>query len=207
MKTVVDLAVQTLGPVLFVLLLAGAVLGIVIGGLLVFDSARVMRWNDALNRWFSSGNTMQLLDQSVEIKRGVYRWHRLVGMLLFGGAFFTLDALAFGFTTTALVRTLRGSGSGELLGLVFESVRIFLIIGNVFALLAAVVLVFRPSMLKGLENWADRSYSYSGRESAEKLNAMRYQPDDFVRTRPKVVGTVVLLGSIYALAGLSLLLH
>ena len=85
--------------------------------------------------------------------------------------------------------------------------RIFLIIGNVFALLAAVVLVFRPSLLKGLENWADRNYTYSGRESAEKLNVMRYQPDDFVRARPKVVGTVVLLGSIYALAGLSLLLH
>jgi hypothetical protein len=207
MKTVVDLAVQTLGPVLFVLLLAGAVLGVVIGALLVFDSARVMRWNDALNRWFSSRNTVEVLDHTVEIKRAVYRWHRLVGLLLFGGAFFTLDALAFGFTTTALVRTLRGTGSSELMALVFEAVRIFLIIGNVFALLAAVVLVFRPSMLKGLENWADRNYSYSGRESAEKLNVMRYQPDDFVRTRPKVVGTVVLLGSIYALAGLSLLLH
>lgn len=207
MKTVIDLAVHTLGPVLFVLLLAGAVLGIVVGALLVFDSARVMRWNDALNRWFSSDSPMQVLDQSVEIKRAVYRWHRLVGVLLFGGAFFTLDALAFGFTTTALVRTLRGTGSSELLGLVFETVRIFLIIGNVFALIAAVVLVFRPSLLKGLENWADRNYSYSGRASAETLNVMRYQPDDFVRARPKVVGTVVLLGSIYALAGLSLLLH
>jgi hypothetical protein len=207
MKTIVDLAVQTLGPVLFVLLLAGAILGIVIGTLLVFDSARVMRWNDALNRWFSSGSTAELLDRSVEIKRAVYRSHRLVGLLLFGGAFFTLDSLAFGFTTTALVRTLRGTADSALLGIMFETVRIFLIIGNVFALLAAVVLVFRPSLLKGLENWADRSYSYSGRESAEKLNVMRYQPDDFVRARPKVVGTVVLLGSIYALAGLSLLLH
>lgn len=206
MKTVIDLAVHTLGPVLFVLLLAGAVLGVVIGVLLLVDSARVMRWNDALNRWFSSDSQVQLLDRSVEIKRVVYRWHRLVGLLLFGGAFFTLDALAFGFTTTALVRTLRGTGSSELLALVFEAVRIFLIIGNVFALLAAMVLVFRPSLLKGLENWADRSYSGGG-GSAERLNAMRYQPDDFVRARPKVVGTLVLLGSIYALAGLSLLLH
>ena len=206
MKTVIDLAVHTLGPVLFVLLLAGAVLGVVIGALLVIDGARVMRWNDALNRWFSSDRQVQVLDRSVEIKRVVYRWHRLVGLLLFGGAFFTLDALAFGFTTTALVRTLRGTGSSELLALVFEAVRIFLIIGNLFALLAAVVLVFRPSLLKGLENWADRTYSGGG-GSAETFNAMRYQPDDFVRARPKVVGTVVLLGSIYALAGLSLLLH
>ena len=205
MKPIVDLAVYTLGPVLYVLLLIGAALGLVIGIMLLVDSARVMRWNEVLNTWVATGKAMQVLDRPVEVKRVVYRWHRLVGILLLAGAFFTLDALAFGFTTTALVRAFRGAGNSAILGLLFETVRIFLIVGNVAALLAAAVLVFRPSLLKGVEGWADRSYS--GRASSEKLDLMRYQPDDFVRARPRVVGAVVILGSLYALFGLGLLLR
>ena len=205
MKSIVDLAVHTLGPVLYVILLLGAALGLVIGIMLVVNSALVMRWNEVLNTWIATGKAMQTLDRPVEVKRVVYRWHRLVGVLLLAGAFFTLDALAFGFTTTALVRTFRGTGSSAILALLFETVRIFLIVGNVAALIAAAVLVFRPSLLKGVEGWADRSYS--GRESSEKLDLMRYQPDEFVRARPKVVGAVVILGSLYALFGLGLLLR
>jgi hypothetical protein len=207
MKAIVDLAAQTLGPVLFVLLLAGADLGLVIGVMLLVDSARVMRWNEVLNTWVSTRKAMRVLDQPVEVKRVVYRWHRLVGVLLLAGAFFTLDALVFGFTTTALVRTFRGTASSAVLGVAFETLRIFLIVGNVAGLLAAVVLIFRPSLLKGLEGWADRYYSYSGRESGEKLDLMRFHPDEFVRARPKVVGALVVLGSAYALFGLSLLLR
>lgn len=205
MKAIIDLAVQTLGPVLYIVLLIGAAIGLVVGILLIFDSARVMRWNGALNTWYSTRKAGRVLDQSLEVKRVVYRWHRVIGVLVFAGAFFTLDALVFGFTTTALVRASRGAGNTALLALVYEAARLFLIIGNVAALLIAAILVFRPSLLKGVEGWADRYYST--RQSTESLDVMRYQPDDFVRSRPRVVGTVVALGSLYALFGLSLLLR
>jgi hypothetical protein len=204
-KTIVDLAVHTLGPVLYVVLLAGAVIGVVVGVLLVVDSARVMRWNSALNTWYSTRRAARLLDEPHEVKRVVYRWHRVVGLLVFAGAFFTLDALVFGFTTTALVRASRGLGNTALLGLVYEAARLFLIIGNVAALVVAAILVFRPSLLKGVEAWADRYYST--RRSTEPLDVMRYQPDEFVRARPRIVGALVTAGSLYALFGLSLLLR
>ena len=84
----------------------------------------------------------------------------------------------------------------------FETVRIFLVVGNVGALAAALVLVFRPSLLKGVETWADRSYGRP--QTGEKLDAMHYQPDQFVRSRPRLVGMLVTLGSLYALVSLSL---
>jgi hypothetical protein len=205
MKAISDLAIQTLGPVLYIVLLIGAAVGLVIGVLLIFDSARVMRWNSALNTWYSTRKAGRLLDEPLEVKRVVYRWHRAIGLLVFAGAFFTLDALVFGFTTTALVRASRGTGNLALLGLIYEAARLFLIIGNVAALVIAVILMFRPSLLKGVEAWADRSYST--RQSTEALDVMRYQPDDFVRARPRVVGAVVAAGSLYALFGLSLLLR
>lgn len=204
MKAVIDLAVQTLGPVLYVILLGGAALGLLIGILLLVDSARVVRWNDRLNAWYSPPKAFRSLDGSVEIKRVVYRWHRVMGILLLAGAVFTLDALVFGFTSAALARTFRDLGNTAALGVVFEAARIFLIVGNVAALVAAAVLIFRPSLLKGVEAWADRSYST---ERTEALDAMRYQPDEFVRSRPKLVGALITLGSLYVLLSLSLLLR
>lgn len=200
MRTIVDLAFHTLGPVLHVLLIGGAVLGLVIGAMLLIDSARVIRWNYALNTWYSTRKGIRGLERPFDIKRPVYRWHRILGILVFAGAVYTLDALVYTFNTTALARIFRDLGSPALLTLVFEAARIALIVGNVAALLAAVVLVFRPSLLKGIEAWADRQYS--ARESTKPLEVMRYQPDEFVRARPKLIGTLIVLGSAYVLIAL-----
>ena len=204
MKATIDLAVHTLGPVLYAVLLGGAALGLLIGVMLIVDSERVLRWNYALNDWYSTRKAMRPLEEPVDVKRLIYRWHRVLGLLVFGGAVFALDALAFGIQTAALARTLRHVGSPAVLELAFEAVRIFLIVGNVAALAAGAVLVFRPSLLKGLEAWGDRQYS--GRAPTKPLDIMRYQPDDFVRARPRIVGLFILIGSLYALFALGLAL-
>jgi len=172
--------------------------------MLLVDSARLMRWNSALNRWYSTRRATQALERPVEVKRFIYRWHRVVGVLVFAGSLYTLDILVFGFNTGALVRIFRDLGNPAILSLVVETVKIFLIVGNIAALLAAAVLIFRPSLLKGLEAWGDRYYS--GREATEALDVMRYQPDEFVQARPKTVGALVTLGSLYVLATLGMLL-
>lgn len=202
MKTVVDLGVHTLGPVLYVLLLLGALLGLFVGAMLLYDSERLMRWNYALNTWYSTRRAMRKLEEPVDIKRVIYRWHRILGIVLIGGAAFTLDVLVFNFHTNALARAVRDLGNPALLVLVFETLRIALIVGNVAALLAAVALVFRPSLLKGIEAWGDRQYS--GRESTRPLELMRYGPDNFVRARPRLIGGLLLVGSAYVLIVLGL---
>jgi hypothetical protein len=205
MKAISDLLVHTLGPVLYLLLLGGAALGVVIGILLLIDSERVMRWNGLLNKWYSTRQAMRALDRPIDLKRPFYRWHRVLGVLVFAASLYTLDILVFGFHTSALVRALRGTGSPALLSLVLDSLRLFLIAGNVAALVAAAVLVFRPSLLKGLEVWGDRQYS--GRTATKALDIMRYQPDDFVRARPRLVGGVLVLGSVYVLLTMGLLIR
>ena len=201
MNVIVDLAVKTLGPVLYVLLLAGALLGLVVGVMLVLNSQRVMAWNAALNRWYSSPRTLQPLDQSIDVKRAVYRWHRVIGVLLFAGALYTLDVVTFSAKTGPVVRAFRDLGNPALVSLLVEAVRILLIIGNVAALLAAAILCFRPSLLKGLEAWGDRQYSIPDSSKAA-LEAMRYGPDEFVRGRPKLLGGLIALGSLYVVATL-----
>lgn len=200
MNAIADLAVKTIGPALYVLLLAGAALGLVVGVMLILDSQRVMSWNNALNRWYSSPQALPL-DRSIDVKRAVYRWHRVLGALLFAGALYTLDAVAFNAKTEPVVRAFRDLGNPALVGLMVEAVRILLIIGNVAALLAAAILCFRPSLLKGLEAWGDRQYSIP-ESSKAALEVMRYGPDQFVRGRPKVLGGLIALGSLYVLLSL-----
>lgn len=204
MKAIVDLAVLTLTPVLYVLLLGGAILGLVIGITLLVDSERVMRWNAALNRWYSTRQAFQKLEEPIDLKRVIYRWHRVAGVLVFAGAVFTLDVLAFTYKTGALVQAFRGAGNPAILGIVFETLRIVLIVGNVAAVVAGAILCFRPSLLKGVEAVGDRYYS--GREAMKPLEVMRYQPDEFVRGRPKLVGALLTVGSAYVMVALGLLL-
>lgn len=205
MKAIIELLVQTLGPALYVLLVAGAALGTVIGILLLVDSQRVMRWNLLLNRWYSTRKAMRALDRPIDVKRSFYRWHRVVGVVVFAVSLYTLDVLVFGFQTSALVRALRDVGNPALLSLGLEGVRLFLIAGNIAALVAAAILVFRPSLLKGVEGWGDRNYTL--RMPTRALDVMRYQPDDFVRGRPRLVGALLLIGGLYVLITFSLLIR
>ena len=71
-------------------------------------------------------------------------------------------------------------------------------------MLAAAVLCFRPSLLKGLEGWGDRQYNFPA--ASEPLEIMRYGPDEFARARPRLLGGVVALGSLYVLVSLGWLL-
>lgn len=204
MKAISDLLVFTLGPVLYIILLGGAALGLVIGIVLLVDAERVMRWNAKLNRWYSTRNAFQKLEQPIDVKRVIYRWHRVAGVLVFAGALFTLDVLAFSYKTNALVHAFRGTGNPHLLGIFFEALRITLIVGNVAGLVAGVILCFRPSLLKGVEAVGDRYYS--GQEAVKPLEIMHYQPDEFVRTRPRLVGALFTAGSAYILVALGLVL-
>lgn len=204
MKQTIDLAVFTLGPVLYVLLLGGAVLGLIVGIVLLVNSERVLRWNAALNRWYSTRQAFNKLEEPIDVKRIVYRWHRVTGVLVFAGALFTLDVLAFSYKTNALVHAFRGVGNPHLLGIFFEALRIVLIVGNVAGLVAGAILCFRPSLLKGVEAMGDRYYS--SREAVKPLEVMHFQPDEFVRSRPRLVGTLFTAGSLYILVALGLLL-
>ncbi len=200
MKTATAFLTGVLAQTLLIALVLGAAFGLVIGLLLLIDSERVLRWNAYMNRWISTRNAFIVLDQPRDIKRLVYRWHRAVGLLVIAGALYSLDVLTFGFATEPLVRTFRDLASPTTLRWTVDSLKLFLIAGNFAAILAGIVLCFRPSLLKGLEGWADRQY---GTPLANpSLDIPRYQPDEFVRAHPRLAGVLATLGSLFVLVSL-----
>ena len=76
MKAGIAFIVSILWPALYVLILLGAALGLVIGVMLLVNSARVMQWNARLNRWISTESAARVLDQSRDVKRLVYHQHQ-----------------------------------------------------------------------------------------------------------------------------------
>lgn len=203
MKGAIEFLVGIFAQTLFVVLLGGAVLGLAVGLLLVFDSARVLRWNERLSRWISTREAAQRFDRPRDIKRFVYRAHRAIGVLVVAGSLYCLDTLTFGFAPGALARALRDVGGVGVLEVTFESMRLFLLIGNVAALGAGIALCFRPSLLKGIELWADRTYA--AREHSAALDEMRFQPDRWVASHPRLAGVLVLAGSAYIVFSLGIL--
>jgi hypothetical protein len=103
-------------------------------------------------------NVMRVLDRPRDAKRALYRVHRLAGLLLFAGALYTLDRLWFQLEPGAFGRIFAGWAEGELRLVLAEAFHLFLLGGNVLALAVALVVIFRPSLLKRVERWADRFY-------------------------------------------------
>jgi len=200
MKAAIDLLVSVLGQALYILLLLGVALGLLVGILLLIDSQRVLRWNAYLNRWISTGESLRVLDQPHDLNRIVYRGHRILGLVVLAAALYALDVLVFNIQTRPLAHIFRDLANPATLQLFADGARWFLVAGNVLAILVGMILVFRPSLLKGVEGWTDRQYS--PRLSSPNLDEPRYQPDEFVRAHLRLAGIVAAGGSLFALLSL-----
>ena len=126
--------------------------------------------------------------------------HRLVGTLICAGALYALAVLGTAKGEAAIAKSLSTLGPARVAAWLAESLRYILLAGNFAALLFGLVFIVRPSALKRLESWTDRSIS--GRKSTKTLEEMHGQVDQFVRRHPRFVGVLVFFGSIYVLVNL-----
>lgn len=181
----------------FIFLLVGAAVALIAGVLLLVDSARAFRISEWLNRWVSTRSALRPLEAQHSIARPLYRMHRLVGTLICAGAIYALAVLGSAKGEAAILKSLGSLGPARFSSWLAESLRYILLVGNVGALLFGLVFIVRPSALKRLEAWADRSIS--GRKPSKPLEEMHRPADEFVRKYPRLVGAIVVLGSAYIL--------
>jgi drug/metabolite transporter (DMT)-like permease len=188
---------QIVNEAVAIFLLVGAAFGLVVGFMLVLDSARAFRIGDRLNRWVSTRAAVRPLEEHHSIARPLYRMHRLVGMLICAGALYALAVLGTPAGKDAVVKSLSTLGPPQFAAWIAESLRVLLLVGNAAAFVFGVLFIVRPSSLKRLEAWADRRVS--GRKASKPLEVMRDPTDRFVREHPRMVGGLVIAGSLYVL--------
>ena len=197
---------QIVSQTIFIFLAVGALFGLIAGLLLLFDSARALRISEHLNRWVSTRAALRPLEEHHSIAKPLYRMHRLFGLLICAGSLYALAVLASPGSEAAITKSLSTLGPVRFSAWLSESLRYILLTGNFAALLFGLVFTVRPSALKRLEVWADRSFS--GRKSTKPLEEMHRPADHFTREHPRLVGALAILGSGYVLANLGYaLLH
>ncbi len=177
----------------------GCVLSLLVGLWMLLKPNVTLRLNQYFNRWFATDKLSAVLVSQYNIERVLHRHHRFVGALVLGGSvYYLLYALLFAIKSKDLTNLLFHSWN-QFMGLwLAAALIVILIAGNVFAVVVGAGLLFRPHLIANLEAWANKSYGSDKLQQA--LDAMRMQPDDLVARHIRLVGVLVVAGSLYALA-------
>lgn len=182
----------------------GGIVMLVIGVAMTLVPSLVIRMGEFLNRWVSTEGMFHSLDSARPSERWFYRHHRLFGGLLTLGAVYVLYTFAVAFDPQDTSRKILLFHSHTATEWLLVSLT-FLNIGfSLVAIAIGSVTFFRPSLLKGLEQRANRWYGVD--ESLKKLDVQLKAPDTWFRKRPRLLGLMIVAGSLYIVFSLSLFL-
>lgn len=173
-------------------------IGLVAGAGMLINPDGVLRLNRYFNKWFSTGKATDALDRQHQIERTMYRYHRLTGALILAGGVYTLYMLNFALNQKATVAILSDHKNYYLVEWMLEATVLAFNTGSVIALVVGVVLLIRPSLLKGLESTVN--HWVSSEKPLQTLDTMRYRLDHFIATHIRIVGVLVMVGSVYVIS-------
>jgi hypothetical protein len=182
---------------LAIFLFFGALLGVLLGLLLIFKPQFVERISRVANRWVSSRHISRWLDRSISIEHWFYHHHRAVGIAVVLGAsyIFIYFSILFDKAYTLQRLSLRGMLPTKLLDGLLNAMVLGSMVGGAAALIAGLFLWLRPSLLRGMDEGANQWVS--SRRATKVLDMPHSEVDRFVARHAQRVGWLLLLGSIY----------
>ncbi|MDZ7803404.1 hypothetical protein [Thiohalophilus sp.] len=167
-------------------------------GLMLLVSPNLgLRFNRSLSQWFSLRRLGQFLDRQFHIERYFYRHAKLYGLLLIVGSGYLLYRLFFDFPLENYAGILPGILPTDVWGWLLETLRIFLVLIGIFTLYIGLVVLIRPSNIKGLEQQANRWIATGQRPSSAGYNTAAL--DNVAARAPRLFGGIVFLASIVIL--------
>ncbi len=177
-------------------LLIGALMGVCLALLLIFQAKLLPRINGVANRWVSMRRISLWVDRSIRTERWFYRHHGLVGPLVVAGAGYMLLYFGWRLDQTATLRALGAVIANQrLASAVLQALLLMALIGAVLALLIGLVYWIRPSLLRGFESKANQWVS--SRQATKAVDVSHDQVDLFVAQHAKRVGWLLLVASLY----------
>jgi hypothetical protein len=155
-----------------------------------------VRFNQRLSLWISFEESSHKNNKSVTIERPFYRYHIFTGLILIISSIFVLYEVVFNLNIGEIEGALvTGSNIENIwIGVFVDAAFGWIYISGVLALAIGVLVVIRPSYLKGIEqrmNYWVETDKYS--DSLDKSNQIL---DEWVSTHPRIFGIICLLGSV-----------
>lgn len=180
---------------LFLLIFAG--LGVLLGALLVLKPRAFVLLNQFASRWVSMRYVSHLFDQSFSIERWFYRHHRIMGIAVILGASYFLYYFFVAYDKAQLLLHLSLNLPAILLDGLLDAVLLGAKTGGGLAWLMGVIILLRPSLLRGIEKQSNRWVSV--RRATKVLDVPRVGLDEWVISHARSAGYVLLLSSLYLL--------
>lgn len=187
--------------VLFLML--GSVAGVLAGVVLIVRPEWLRHLGKFTNRWISTRHLNKGLEKPVNLDAWFYRYSKLSGIVLLAGATFIIYFFITSFNKLSTIASLfKNSGlPPSLLDGLLDGLVLIILVGSVLALIVALFLFFRPSLLRGFEQRANHTASL--RRAMKPLEIPRSNLDEYVFRHVQLVGVLLVLGSVYTLVGLA----
>ncbi len=183
-----------------------ALIAFAFGLLLFFWPQRAFHLKQLLDRWFSAAVPFQWLDRRYRSEGWFYRYHRSLGLLILVITVAVLYTIAF--YLKAELQQHDVSFYPEWLPFwqwLYRSTLIFLVVGHLFGFVVGVVVYFRPSLLKQLEQYANRWID--SEPMLEPLDYPHTQLDELLYRHARLSGILLCGGALYLLLLLAALLQ
>ena len=171
------------------------VLFIPVGLALIFFPSKVLALGKSFNRWISTTAFFNTLDVSRDYERLYYKHHHFFGVSIIILAAVSIYMLVFNSgldTTAAGLQKFSDSVFGQWL---LVHIYYILVALCALALVAGMVILFRPSLLKSVEFWGNRWVDTQS--PLKRFDEIHEIPLNILPGRPRLFGCFVLLGALY----------
>lgn len=175
-----------------VFFLVGGTALLAFGISLLVNSAATLRFIETMNRWVSMRGASRALEIPRDTRNAVLKYRYLFAAVFIAGGVYACHGLLLQFDAVAVIKLLGlNKMHPNAAGWLVDSLRCFLIAGNVAAIAAGILLAFFPDRVAQLEAQAGRWISV--RQATKGGDDMRIKLDSWVAVYPRVIGAAVLV--------------
>ncbi len=187
---------------LLLFLMFGSIAGLLAGAALILRPDWLLRVSKLANRWVSTSYLERWLDQSIKSDHWFYRYHRVSGTLTLAGAVYIIYVFTAMFDKPAVLAVLSKNTvvPTEFMDVLLDALVLSSLAGAVLALIISPFLLFRPSLLRGIEHGANQWFSLW--RALQLIEVVHSGVDEYVFRHARLVGVLLLFGNLYTLVWL-----
>jgi len=188
-----------------VFFLVGGVFLLAVGASLIVNSARTLQFFGRMNRWVSMRRASRSLEIPRDTRSAVQKYRYGLAAIFVAGGIFAIVGIAARFDTRA-VMVLLGLSSlrPEVAVWLVDGIRWLLLVGNLTAIVAGVLLAFFPNTLVALETHG--SHWVSQRRVTKGTETMHYTLDAWVAAHPRTAGGIMVFCAVGLIGAFGIIL-
>lgn len=183
-----------------VLGIALLLLSLVVGVLLIIKPSIITSLNKKGSSSFSLRRSTRVLEIPNYIDHAFYRHHRIVGIIIMLTSVYMLYYFTQVYDAGVISNFMLASRYAVIVDILAHAMQLILLAAALATLVIGIIMLIRPSLLKGFEAWANRWIST--RQAAKPLAIERQQVNQLVYKYPRLVGIIITTLALYAAIGL-----